>query len=574
MSHLAALKSAGSLHGVAHLLGFKPKALAYILYKKNDAEKYTQFQIPKRSGGFRTISAPSPDLMIMQKRLSELLQDCIKEINESREVKTTLSHGFKRNYSIITNANLHKNKRFVFNIDLENFFGTINFGRVRGYFIKNRNFELPPPVATVIAQIACHDNALPQGSPCSPVISNLIGHLLDIRLARLAYNNSCTYSRYADDLTFSTNEKKIPEQIARLVAGEEHFWQPGTKLDKIIQSARFKINPSKTRMLYQDSRQDVTGLVVNAKVNVRSDYWRTARAMAHRLFRTGTFQIKRTCKDENGETSITETNGTIEQLNGILSFIDSIDFHNDKIEARNGNKNNQRKNNPHNSRQAVYKRFLLYKNFYSAPTPLIICEGKTDNVYLKAAIRRLHPDFPQLAGIDSDGKFLWKVKFYNYTRTSKRVSHLGGGAGDLKTLIGSYKKECKYYANLEQQSPIIILVDNDDGAKSIFGVVRNILGTTVDGSQPFYVVRQNLYLVAVPKLDNKGTKIEDFFPPEWLAHEINGKKFNPDLDSHGTTTEYSKQVFSEQVVKKNQGKIDFSNFRQILERISAVIDAH
>ena len=150
MSHLAALKSAGSLHGVAHLLGFKPKALAYILYKKNDAEKYTQFQIPKRSGGFRTISAPSPDLMIMQKRLSELLQDCIKEINESREVKTTLSHGFKRNYSIITNANLHKNKRFVFNIDLENFFGTINFGRVRGYFIKNRNFFCPPIIGIIM----------------------------------------------------------------------------------------------------------------------------------------------------------------------------------------------------------------------------------------------------------------------------------------------------------------------------------------------------------------------------------------------------------------------------------------
>ncbi|MFX7853813.1 reverse transcriptase domain-containing protein, partial [Acinetobacter baumannii] len=92
---------------------------------------------------------------------------------------------------------------------------TINFGRVRGFFLKDKNFALHEKVATVIAQIACHDNKLPQGSPCSPVISNLIGHMMDIMLVRLASATGCSYSRYADDLTFSSNKGKFSSRVAR-----------------------------------------------------------------------------------------------------------------------------------------------------------------------------------------------------------------------------------------------------------------------------------------------------------------------------------------------------------------------
>ena len=102
-------------------------------------------------------------------------------------------------------------RRWVFNLDLEDFFPSINFGRVRGFLLKNRDFRAESEHrATVISQIACHENSLPQGSPCSPVISNLVAHLLDMRLVRLASSVGCTYSRYADDLTFSTNKKIFP----------------------------------------------------------------------------------------------------------------------------------------------------------------------------------------------------------------------------------------------------------------------------------------------------------------------------------------------------------------------------
>ena len=72
----------------------------------------------------------------------------------------------------------------------------------------------------MLAQIACYNNSLPQGSPCSPAFSNLIGHILDIQLLRIAKEEGCTYTRYADDLTFSTNKPTFPTDIARPVAGQ------------------------------------------------------------------------------------------------------------------------------------------------------------------------------------------------------------------------------------------------------------------------------------------------------------------------------------------------------------------
>src|SRR5262249_7352449 len=156
--------------------------------------------------------------------------------------KDKIAHGFKRARSIITNARQHRNRRYVFNIDLQNFFPSINFGRVRGYFMRDANFALHKDVATAIAQIACDENALPQGSPCSPVISNLVAHVLDIHLMRLASTVGCTYSRYADDLTFSTNKKIFPPQIAEPSKTTPHIWLPGAELQRLIRHCGFQIN--------------------------------------------------------------------------------------------------------------------------------------------------------------------------------------------------------------------------------------------------------------------------------------------------------------------------------------------
>lgn len=122
MSRLATLKAATSLSDMAHLLGFKLKALAYILYKQPEVEKYKTFQIPKRNGGQRLIKAPIDSLKLAQRKLSSLLQDCLEEITTNNKRKDRASHGFKRRRSIITNARQHRHRRYVFNLDLDNFF--------------------------------------------------------------------------------------------------------------------------------------------------------------------------------------------------------------------------------------------------------------------------------------------------------------------------------------------------------------------------------------------------------------------------------------------------------------------
>ncbi|WP_199260368.1 reverse transcriptase domain-containing protein, partial [Paracoccus binzhouensis] len=172
MSILKKLKDAKSLDDVAAILGYKPSALAYILYKIPPETKYQRFTIPKRSGGEREICAPVEPLKMLQRRLANVLYASRDEI-DADSGRGSLSHGFRRKHSIVTNAQRHKRRRFVFNLDLQDFFPTFNFGRVRGFFIRNNSFELSEKTATIVAQIACFENALPQGSPCSPIIADL-----------------------------------------------------------------------------------------------------------------------------------------------------------------------------------------------------------------------------------------------------------------------------------------------------------------------------------------------------------------------------------------------------------------
>jgi RNA-directed DNA polymerase len=578
MSKFENLKAAASLHDVARILGFKPKNLAYVLHGTKAGDRYKQFEIAKKNGGVRLISAPSNELKLLQRRLSVVLQFCIEEIENSNKIETVLAHGFRPKYSILTNAALHRNKSYVFNIDLENFFGSINFGRVRGFLITNKYFSLNPAVATVLAQIACHENALPQGSPCSPVFSNLIGHILDIRLAELANKTRCTYSRYADDITFSTNQKQFPSKVAKLLEGEIHQWEPGSGLKGIIRREGFAINNAKTRMQYKSTRQDVTGLIVNYKVNTRAEYRHLARAMVCRLLKTGKFQLSKTSHDASGKLKTVVSEGTINQLNGILSFIDSVNVHNlKKVMPHSEQEKPLHPPLKFSSSEKIYRDFLLYTNFFASPMPMILCEGKTDNVYLKAAIEFFGDGYPLLARKNAEGKTNLQVTIFNRTPTTTRLLGLSGGADQLKLLVEACLREGKYFNLIEKKQPVILLIDNDSGRNALFDFAKNksIAKTKIDNSLPYIHVIDNFYIVPTP-LSAKGedTMIEDFFDPNLLKTIYNGKTFNPIEKTFDKKVHYPKAHFAEHVVKKNKKTIDFNGFKAILDRVRTVIEVH
>ncbi len=568
MSKLNALRSASNLGDLARLLQFRPRALAYILYKQSAAAKYKTFEIPKRNGGTRVIKAPIDALKLLQQRLSILLQDCADEINGAKNRKDRISHGFKRRRSIITNARRHRNRRYVFNIDLEDFFPSINFGRVRGYFIRNRIFALDEDVATVIAQIACHENALPQGSPCSPAISNLIAHVLDMHLVRLAATVGCTYSRYADDLTFSTNKKLFPAEIAEQINSSAHLWVPGAQLKEVIEYSGFRINSAKTHMQYKTSRQEVTGLVVNNKINVRREYRHTVRAMVHSVLNTGSFEVDTTSRISSEENS-EHPQGTLEQLHGMLGFIDSIDLYNRNNTAH-------LETSRRLSSEVMYRQFLIYKEFYAASAPVIICEGETDNIYLTHAIRSLAMQFPELAEVTSEGKLLLRVRLYKYPRssTARIIGLRDGGSGSLAKFIATYRKDTDKFKAPGQKAPVIILYDNDAAASKIRSTIRENARVTVRPNDPFVHVVRNLYAVPTPLLGTSTeSKIEDFFDTTVKATVVDGKTFNGSND-FDVARHYGKKVFAELVVRKRADSIDFDRFRPLLTNVESVIKFH
>ena len=558
MSKLEKLQSATNLTDLAKLLGFTPKGASYVLYKLPVAQKYRTFDIPKKSGGTRTINAPEKSLSLLQKRLGELLYECVAEHQKSHPSFWRASHGFQKDRTIISNAEVHRRRRFVFNVDIEDFFGALNFGRVRGFFIHDNTFALDPVIATIVAQIGCHNNALPQGSPCSPVISNLIGNILDLRLLALARDTGCTYTRYADDLTFSTNEKLFPTEIAVNVQGSE--WVVGKRLNKQIERTGFKLNEGKTRMSLRQSRQTVTGLVVNSKANINIDYYRTVRSMCHSLFRTGSYYRK--------TEAAPELLDNLNPLEGMLSHIYFVKARKDRKPKVNRLAVNAGEFEPPHAPVDLYRKFLLYKHFIAPTAPTIVTEGISDIAYLKCAIRSLAKAFPSL-GEENDGKITHSVNFLRPSGTTRDVLNLGHGASGQASLVSQYSNILKKYVHRPMQHPVIILCDNDSGPSTVFKNAAKKSGKMISKAttDPFYHLGENLYLIKVPEVTPPADRdIEDLFQPALLATTVGGKPFDKKKD-HGDETAYGKVVFAEKVVRANAAAVDFSGFTDLLTRI-------
>ncbi len=570
-SSLEKLKSAQTIDDLAAILGFKPSAVAFIVYKLPVALKYRTFNIPKRSGGTRTISAPEPRLKTLQKRLANVLYACREEIEKTNGLPP-LSHGFRKKHSIITNARPHKRRRHVLNLDLQDFFPSFNFGRVRGFFLKNRNFALNEKIATLIAQIACRDNELPQGSPCSPIISDLIAHPLDIRLAQLAKKHRLTYSRYADDLTFSTGQKQFPAAVASPDPDLPTRWLPGRELLAPIRTAGFAVHPDKTRMQFRVSRQVVTGLTVNEKVNIRADYYWYARVMCNSVFHTGTY-VRPASFNRSGNAAPIRS---LAPLEGILSHIHYVKTVGAPVATPTDDETEPPKQKEHKAAtgtRLLHKRFLMFRYFVCPDRPIIVCEGKTDNVYLSLAIRHL-PKFQPRLGAPSGTRFQLAISLFSYRNEAHKILDLYGSSSWLKPFIESYARQLQRYRYQPLSHPVIVLIDNDDGASEIFAMLKKRFNISMDwtSSQPFYHVTANLYLIKTPEGAGAGkSSIEDAFDKSVTDTLVDGKKFNPNK-KHKANGEYGKQIFAEKVVRAHAATIDFKGFDPLLARIVAAID--
>lgn len=303
---------------LAEFLGIEYKKLRFLVYHRDvvTVDHYHRFTIPKKKGGERNIAAPKSILKNAQRKI---LEDILSKIPVS-----DYAHGFLIGKSVVTGAIAHITEKaegneikLIVNMDLENFFPTITFERVRGLF---KAFGYSGYIASMLAMICTYcermevevrgeikyvktsNRLLPQGSPASPMITNIICVKLDKRLSGLAYTYNCAYTRYADDMSFSFMDETNDLNVGRFMG----------LVSKIIEEEGFNINKKKTRFLRKNNRQCITGIVINnEEIGVPKKWIKTLRAAIYNANKL----------KNNGEVVPAKT---INEISGMVSWVKSV----------------------------------------------------------------------------------------------------------------------------------------------------------------------------------------------------------------------------------------------------------
>lgn len=270
---------------VAAAMGVSISQLRWLAFHSDAPTRvhYVSFDVPKKSGGLRRLSAPHQKLAAVQHWILTNILNLLP-IHEN-------AHGFVAKSSVLTNAKPHVGATVVVNADLSNFFPTITFPRVDGLF---RKLGYSPAVSTILALLctecsrqtlkfgetiyyaATGPRALPQGACTSPAISNQIAEKLDRRMSAMASKLNWKYTRYADDLTWSTTGDVTPS-VGYVLARMRH----------IVEDEGFELNHAKTRIQRRSTQQSVTGVVVNDRMSVPRQTIRQVRAILHNARQTG-----------------------------------------------------------------------------------------------------------------------------------------------------------------------------------------------------------------------------------------------------------------------------------------------
>lgn len=273
---------------LALLVGY---SIEYLCKVSNaQTHSYRKFRIPKVSGGWRKIAEPLPSLKEIQRFI---LDNILYKCEPSKFAKA-----FIPGKSIRENARFHRNQPMVLSLDIQDFFPSISASRVYGLFWRMGYCK---PVTTMLTQLCTLDGSLPQGAPTSPALSNLVSLRLDRRLSNYAIKNAIRYTRYADDLTFSGNFNT--GSVIRLVR-------------KVLFDDGLELNVEKTRLMQRHNRQEVTGIVVNKKMQ--------APRSLRRKLRQDIYYIEKYGLDSHMEATKKLLVNYVNHLRGIANFISFV----------------------------------------------------------------------------------------------------------------------------------------------------------------------------------------------------------------------------------------------------------
>lgn len=270
-------------HDLAAWLGIPLTRLRWYTHDRpaDTVWHYVRYTVPKRSGGERVILAPKRELKALQRKI---LRGLLAHVPAA-----PAAHGFVPGRSILSNAQAHVGRQVVLKLDLKDFFPSVTYPRVRGLFIALgysftvssalallcTEYERVPAVLDGTARyVSIGPRYLVQGAPTSPALANLVAWRLDRRLSGLAVRRGFAYTRYADDLTFSSDSPDSANDLRRVV-------------QRIVAEEQFVVNTAKTRLARRSARQTVTGLVVNDGISTPRQLRRRMRAILHNAQATG-----------------------------------------------------------------------------------------------------------------------------------------------------------------------------------------------------------------------------------------------------------------------------------------------
>ena len=307
-----------SPQALAAFLGVKPYQLNYYAFHIDKRRAYETFRIRRRYGRDRRIEAPRPTLKYIQRLIHEAL---MRVYGPHPAV-----HGFRTGRSIVTNAQNHLGCRYVLNIDLADFFPSITRKRIYSRLVE-KPYSFNKKVANAIAALSTNVySQLPQGSPSSPIIANIVAAELDTDLNKLCRSLYARYTRYADDITISIKRGEMSPRLARypnaLGTGQVVI---GDSLARIIEHHGFQINDRKSRLQSYWTRQTCTGLVVNGdRISPPRSYIRRLRSLVDHWQKNGWEDANEVLRSKENHPPFEDRQGILNHVIGRIGYLKMV----------------------------------------------------------------------------------------------------------------------------------------------------------------------------------------------------------------------------------------------------------